>query len=675
MCTRMCLLQASRASDIGQNHSAVAKAPCKEAVDFARAAVADNPAAPQAVREFAALPDNDAEEAAHRLFHKYHLTIPLTPRTMSIGKGELRALPYIPFSDWLRYLMDEGLVAKHLCGVDEDTMPDLLKEFWLRYEAVHPTHEVFKMGLDLRSVIPCYSHVDEGRAYKKQGILLLSVHGCLGRGTRSWIKRVGRGVRKENLKRTGMGLNYVGSTWGSHFLFCSLHRQAYSKDSTPLDEVMTRFAEDMASVGTDGAPGSNLCNPFFLERFFYLYSAEYKSQFVPVGFCVQVSNSSGSRKLYAMHLGLKGDLVALSKVGNFQRSFTRGPKQAQGSKSKGVCYLCLAGKETHDLEIPFEHFSPKAEWRKTYLTELPYETTPSILRGLPWGPPEEGPWFFKHDFWHNWHNGLAKVFLASAFVVINQSGLLSGRSIDARFEALSADYKAFCKRAKMHAYLKELTRDTFGMETAQHFPNGTWNKAAVSTHLMLYLGDFIDRYVEGQTDDPLLLAIAAQISKQNMFSQLGLLIFRYVFFVSFAMFTKAEATRLMNVAISVLYSEGFWIPQKRAKHLGEMIFKFLQCYQRCCLQSLMRNINRFSLVPKAHMIAHTAQQLLDEAAVAQWAVNPVATCNQMQEDFIGRGARISRRVHMNKVHTRTLQRSLLAVFLTLHGKHVQGRSR
>ena len=223
----------------------------------------------------------------------------------------------------------------------------------------------------------------------------------------------------------------------------------------------------------------------------------------------KVYNSSGSQRLYAIHLGLKGDLPALSKIGSFKRSFARGPKSATGGKSVGVCFLCLAGRETVDPPIDFENFSRSAPWRSTYLTELPYDKVPAVLVGLPWGTPSEGPLFFKHDFWHHWHNGVAKTFIASSFVIINTSGLLEGRSIDARFQSLTEDYKAFCKNARISPYLKELTRETFGMDSSKVFPKGSWNKAQVSTQLMLYLGDFCHRFVVDKSDDVLLLAIAA----------------------------------------------------------------------------------------------------------------------------------------------------------------------
>ena len=195
----------------------------------------------------------------HKLCRKYNLTVPIKPSIMSIGTGELNAFPYIPFSAWVRYLMDEGLVAQQLCGVAEEHMPQLLEEFWARYRAVHPRHPIFNSSLPLQDCIPCYSHCDEGRAYKKQGLLLLSVHGCLGLGTRSWRKR---GVHKNTLKRNGMGLNYLGNSWSRQFYFCSLHRSAYAKNFAPLEMLLQTFATDMSVLSTNGAPlteDSSIC--------------------------------------------------------------------------------------------------------------------------------------------------------------------------------------------------------------------------------------------------------------------------------------------------------------------------------------------------------------------------------------------------------------------------------
>ena len=121
----------------------------------------------------------------------------------------------------------------------------------------------------------------------------------------------------------------------------------------------------------------------------------------------------------------------------------------------------------------------------------------------------------------------------------------------------------------------------------------------------------------------------------------------------------------MNVFISVLYAEGFWVRAPVAKQLGAILFKFLRRYQKCCAESIKRGVNRFTLTPKSHMIAHTAEALVSEAARAEWALNPLATANQMQEDFVGKPSRLSRRVHQKRIHTRVMERCMLNVWQSL----------
>ncbi|OLQ08476.1 40S ribosomal protein S3-3 [Symbiodinium microadriaticum] len=252
--------------------SSLCNATCKSVVETAVAAVKDNVAATRALRELAEVRLNDAEAGVHRVFSKYHLTVPIQPEHLNVGEKELAKLPFIPFSRWVTYLMDEGLAANHLCGLEESEMPRVLEEFWRRYEAVHPEHSMFGSDheCDYSRAVPVYSHFDEGRTYKKQGIMILSVHGALGRGTRNFNKMMG--TTRLDVSEHPMRLNYIGNTWGSQFLSCSLVRTAYAKNSFPLEVVFDRFAADFAMLATNGV----------------------------------VENSRGTEKLYVMHLGVQG---------------------------------------------------------------------------------------------------------------------------------------------------------------------------------------------------------------------------------------------------------------------------------------------------------------------------------------------------------------------------------
>ena len=122
----------------------------------------------------------------------------------------------------------------------------------------------------------------------------------------------------------------------------------------------------------------------------------------------------------------------------------------------------------------------------------------------------------------------------------------------------------------------------------------------------------------------------------------------------------------MNIFISSLYSEGFWIPSTKARELGMMLNRFLVLYGRCAAVALERRMDMFTLVPKGHMLDHHAFDLVRQADLGDWVENPLSTANQQQEDYIGKPCRLSRRVHASKIHLRVLQRSLLATSVQLH---------
>ena len=138
-----------------------------------------------------------------------------------------------------------------------------------------------------------------------------------------------------------------------------------------------------------------------------------------------------------------------------------------------------------------------------------------MLGAIPLDPNKE-PSFFQTDLWHNWHNGLAKYFVGNALCTfITTHDLIPARSIDSKFEWLTQDYLSFCQRSQLTPFLREINRDTISFESAASPPQGMWNKAVVSTHLMLYVADFCSRFVKGKTEDYILKKIVSR-TKQGM---------------------------------------------------------------------------------------------------------------------------------------------------------------
>ena len=287
--------------------SVFAEASCKDAVETAKAALEDSPRMPQAVRDLARVREQDAEEACHRIFKKYGLSLPLTVDFVSAvdSNGRAAKFPYIKFSSWVRYLLDNQKLDR-LVGVSAASMQPRLAEFWRRYKQLHPDHELWQLAeaqqVQLSRCIPVFTHTDDGRTYKAKGIWVYSVHGCIGRGTRNYRRRlknaspaVKRTIAKP--KHDPQGMNYVGSTWGTHFLLCSLMRQAGKKFPDAENELLRACTEDLAALSRDG-----------------------------------IANSTGRERVWIQHIGLKGDLPALSKLGGFLRNFAKAPKQSSSRK-------------------------------------------------------------------------------------------------------------------------------------------------------------------------------------------------------------------------------------------------------------------------------------------------------------------------------------------------------
>ena len=460
---------------------ACAKVPCAHVVMTAKAAVESQPeSATAALRRFAAISENDAETGAHRILRECGLAspIPVSFATISGDEEESTSWPVLKFSDWLLYLLDTGRVPSQLCGVPHmDAMRERLVEFWERWKALHPSHEVFARAqaglLDLSLTIPIWSHSDEGRSQKQKPIMVLSIHGCLGRGTRGYLQA----VEEDEGKRAGMGLNFVGPTWSNQFLYSVMLREVYAQKPELFQGLAGSFADDLRKCWETGI----------------------------------ATEANPELRAWAVHLGTKGDLPALTKIGKFEkRSYSRVPKAGQSKTlCAGICHLCHAAQESPEVVL-WEDLRENPQWASTMHQTVPWTSEPPILRGALLVRAEVGE-FFKLDIWHNFHMGVAKVWLASSFMVLCNLGMIAGNSIIAQFETLTSLYQVFCRDKKLSMHIQQFSRDTMGIDSNASFPTGKWNKGAASTNLMLFLQFLCEKMIVGKTQDPLLLTIATRL--------------------------------------------------------------------------------------------------------------------------------------------------------------------
>lgn len=142
----------------------------------------------------------------------------------------------------MAYLVKTGNLSKLVGGLEMDGIEGTLLEFWRRYSRTNGDHQVFAAAASgkvrLSHALPIYIHGDEGRGFKRQGIMLLSVQGALGQRSRPFQKRhVIKTVRK-----TRMGLNMAGSSFTTRFLYAAAPKRVYvSQPDTRLHWVCNVF--------------------------------------------------------------------------------------------------------------------------------------------------------------------------------------------------------------------------------------------------------------------------------------------------------------------------------------------------------------------------------------------------------------------------------------------------
>ena len=570
---------------ISQPSFAFAQAPCADAVRAARAVVQELPAAQgTSIGMLARCRESSAEHDVHRLSAKLSLALPLEIRMIPVTLQE--EIPVLPLSTWARFFMKKNLWFT-LSGLDA---PDPLRSqaqwslFWQRYKSVHPQHEVFsKTPEQLANTCAVLLHGDEGRTLKKAQIMIVSAHSALGRGS-----NVESTTHKEEFAK--QNLNYAGHTWSSRWLLCAMPKKTYDEErAANFQLVLDALTKDMEDLLSNGVPATDGTMHYFA--------------------CIHVL----------------GDAPFLTKAFNFNRSFSNVAKfPTSVQPAKGICPACLAGRD----EYPFEDFvSAEPRWRRTVNQEPAYDT-PSPLMRLPRDAANPIS-IAGQDLFHGFHLGIGKTFMASSLALLSYE--FEGRSQDARFEAMAADFFGWCASNSQHPYIRKLSRETINWMSTSDFPAGSWAKGSTTTCLLRWF---------------------VHACRQRSATIAADSILRVCF----------KAALNINLFLSKLYKQQVWIESRLALEIAAHGFKFLQYYGECAKRSFEEGYALFIYMPNLHRLHHIFFDMRDEARRCSHVFSPLVLSCQVEEDYIGRPSRVSRRVSIRTVMLRVLQRSLEASY-------------
>ena len=109
-----------------------------------------------------------------------------------------------------------------------------------------------------------------------------------------------------------------------------------------------------------------------------------------------------------------------------------------------------------------------------------------------------------------------------------------------------------------------------------------------------------------------------------------------------------------------IFGHGVWMLPSCTRELRQALQEFGTAYGHLAHHCLGEGLSLFGMVPKFHALLHFRTDC-DDALRARWShfMNPAMFDNSMSEDFIGRIARISRRIPF-----RDVERTLISSFKT-----------
>ena len=327
-----------------------------------------------------------------------------------------------------------------------------------------------------------------------------------------------------------------------------------------------------------------------------------------------------------------GDWPGLVKAGHLTRSFNTVPKQySVRSILRGVCHCCFAGKD----DYPFEDSSLSASHTLTMYRDEPFSREPEILAMVRY--VKNRPRGFKFDGWHGFHLGTGMIWDASGLV--EALPLYGGTSVDANLDLMNDDLQWYCLQTGQRLHCKNLTRNRLGWKKEADFPKGSWQKAGDTIVLLKFLIHVLEKNQERIQDNALLLVFL-------------------------------EGSKAIDYAFGEMYGHGVFIYGSAAKAIAEAGLHFLQCHTKASRVAWELRKNRLMQMPKMHLLFHVFSELYFQQRDFGYGLNPLVYCLQMQEDLIGKVARMSRRADPRCVMLRSLH--LFLISAAKHRAETQG---
>ena len=566
---------------------------------------------------------NNASRSAHAFVNRWNLAwkVPFSEFNIMDANEENVLVSYISPKSFVRFLLEKAteLVMGGVRSLEQGRSQ--LEAFWSNYENFHPTHRLFKESHPARSkrntLAVCF-HGDEGRGKKKGNTAVLMFESCLGVGTASNIREKRRHdlcdeccLKASGAKRFKTSIGYMESASVPDNPPACSFQEHNTKNNSYLTKFVLGVLPNELYKKTNG-----------LEILLDRICQDFKDLF-------ENGLEVNGEKWFVAMTGLKGDLRWYEKIANLERCFNK-----QIGSGLQMCHECEAGSP----QLPWEDASHFPCWGVHLYQNRPWHQTPSVAT-IPFEPAEsEGGQperILRRDIFHNTKMGLLRDFAGSTVLLLIYLGYFRdpdpgvSNARDVCLARAHRHFYLFCTSTGGKAALRSFTPVFFNAKTQTEFG---WINAKGSDVTLLI--KWIAVLSQGLLNDPLDQAHIPTLKR---------------------IYLGAVCVRTWQ---RILYQHGLWLPRHCAMTVHQELHDFLQHYNALAYLCLTKHMfTGYAMKSKFHMICHSKHELgllLDDPGI-NFLPSPLMFGAEMNEDVIGKLARLSRRVDSRLLTKRTLQ--------------------
>lgn len=528
----------------------------------------------------------------------------------SCGEAEEVTTFHLRPQDWIQHFMDTtpGLLG----GYTGDPYKNF-EAFWTTYQVTNGNHQVYEDHRGhLNRVVPLLIHGDEGRAVKRTNYFLTSVETPFGPVEDPSLS-CSCGQMLERRQRAGLQLPTYGNDSGSidaETLGVARKLITNYKGHSYLSKWLL--------FGVGGWVYKKY--PQVITALLNEVAANMKELYE-----TGVTLSNGS-VVYGALVAIKGDLDFHKKTANLTRCYAN----VGSINAIQMCHLCLAGSVQHD----FEDYSESPEWASSSFASRPWDIAPYLTQ-IPHYPssPEK---IIENDLMHVFKLGVGRDIVGGILVILLRKGFFDseGQSKDIRyrFERSYSHFHLWCKATGKTAGLRSFSKAYFNMTSLMSAP---WSNSKASDTMLLL--EWLAFVLRTNLDVPTVHGFENLLKPMLQLCECGL-------------------------ALRMVHRHPLFLERQCALYFYINAMTVLRAYSYLGQKAIEINIRAFVQKPKCHALHHIAHKvkmhLLTGASVIP---SPQIYSCDMNEDWIGRVARLSRRVGFRMVDKHVIERYFLKI--------------